>query len=54
MGGPLHRLPADRGARRVTDVETALVGIDAARAVAGVLEGIALRTPLVPFGRFHQ
>ena len=27
MGGPLHRLPADRGAWRVTDVDTALVGI---------------------------
>jgi threonine dehydratase len=29
-----------------------LVGIDAIRAAAAILEGVALRTPLVPFGRF--
>jgi threonine dehydratase len=34
----------------VTEVETALVGIDAVRAAADVLRGVALRTPLVPFG----
>jgi threonine dehydratase len=37
----------------VSDVPAAsdaLVGIDAVRAAAGVLRGIAIRTPLVPFG----
>jgi threonine dehydratase len=32
------------------DTETPLVGIDAVRAAAATLDGIATRTPLVPFG----
>ena len=34
----------------MTQVETPLVGIDAIRAAAAVLRGVAIRTPLVPFG----
>jgi threonine dehydratase len=34
----------------VTQVETPLVGIDAIRAAAELLAGVAIRTPLVPFG----
>ena len=34
----------------MTDLETALVGVDAVRAAAEVLRGVALRTPLVAFG----
>ncbi len=52
MGGPLHRLSADRGARRLTvDAETPLVTLDAIRAAAATLRGVATRTPLVSFGR---
>jgi threonine dehydratase len=51
MGGPLHRLPADRGKGRLTvDEPTRLVTIDDVRAAAATLRGIATRTPLVPFG----
>jgi threonine dehydratase len=51
VGGPLHRLPA--GGRQVAVNEPAtarLVGVEAIRAAAATLEGIALRTPLVAFG----
>ena len=57
MGRPLHRLPADRRARRMT--ETADDGggdrprrpIDGdPRPAAATLDGVAVRTPLVPFG----
>ena len=34
----------------MTQVETPLVGIDAIRAAAELLRGVAIRTPLVPFG----
>ena len=34
-----------------SDAATELVGIDAVRAAAATLRGIAIRTPLVPFGR---
>ena len=50
MGRPLHRLP---GHRRpwwpVTDTAP-LVTIDAIRGAAVVLRGVAIRTPLVPYG----
>ena len=58
MGGALHRLPASRdavttvGAAGIETDETApLVGITAIRAAAALLRGIAIRTPLVSFGR---
>ena len=52
MGVALHRLPAARRARPVTQVEApSLVGIDEIRAAAATLGGVAIRTPLVPFGR---
>lgn len=63
MGRPLHRLSEDPRVRPVTthelrptrtlDCEPAaqpLVGLDQIRAAARVLEGVALRTPLIPFG----
>ena len=34
----------------MTEPDVALVGIDEIRAAAATLAGIALRTPLVPFG----
>jgi len=54
MGGPVHRLPAP-GGRAVTDADPGsplpLVDIGAIRAAARTLEGIAIRTPLIAFGR---
>lgn len=35
----------------MTEPEPPLVGIEAVRAAAAILRGVALRTPLVPFGR---
>src|SRR3954451_1331289 len=50
VGRPVHRLPADDPS--MTDVAAPeLVGIEDIRAAAEVLRGIAVRTPLVPFGR---
>ena len=50
MGGPVHRVPAVEPA--VSEVAApALVSIDEIRAAAEVLRGVAVRTPLVPFGR---
>jgi threonine dehydratase len=34
----------------MTDLETALVGVDAVRAAAAILRGVAIRTPLVAYG----
>jgi threonine dehydratase len=64
MGGAVHRLPAGGGApgvrsasgRRAAAARGAgagdqpLVSIDAIRAAARTLEGVTIRTPLVPFG----
>jgi threonine dehydratase len=50
VGRLLHRLPANGGARVSIDARPALVGIEAIRAAARVLDGVALRTPLVRFG----
>jgi len=62
VGGPLHRLPARRGTGPLVttpelgavaeerETEAPLVGIEAIRAAARTLEGVATRTPLVPFG----
>lgn len=47
MGRLLHRLPA---AGRPRAPLSDLVGLDAIRAAAGRLHGVAARTPLVPFG----
>ena len=51
LGGPLHRLPA---ARRPEPDDASppapLVGIEAIRAAAATLDGVAARTPLVGFG----
>ena len=50
MGRFVHRLPAVRAA--VSEVAAPeLVGLEEIRAAAAVLRGIAVRTPLVPFGR---
>jgi threonine dehydratase len=49
VGGQLHRLPAD-GWKVNVDAGPELVGIDAVRAAAKVLRGVAVRTPLVPLG----
>lgn len=52
MGRPVHRLPAG-GQAPVTDGRPtpALVELPAIRAAASMLRGIAIHTPLVPFGR---
>ena len=50
MGGAVHRVPAVEPA--VSEVAApALVSIEEIRAAAEVLRGVAVRTPLVPFGR---
>jgi threo-3-hydroxy-L-aspartate ammonia-lyase len=58
MGGDVHRLPAARGARALMGQTSAspaatgtLVRIERIREAARTLEGVALHTPLVPFGR---
>jgi threonine dehydratase len=54
MGGHVHRLPAVEPPVSETEAPAAapeLVTIDEIRAAAEVLRGIAVRTPLVPFGR---
>jgi threonine dehydratase len=52
VGGAVHRLPAHgRAGARVTEAPTVpLVGLEAIRSAAARLEGVAVRTPLVPFG----
>ena len=58
LGGPLHRVPDDRRPRPPLSVErrrrraeqAALVTIEAIRAAAETLRGVAVRTPLVAFG----
>jgi threonine dehydratase len=55
MGGALHRLPAPRRTRPMTDASLSdatatLVTLDDIRAAAERLRGVTIRTPLVPFG----
>ena len=50
MGGALHRMPAFARIRAVTAAAAPLVGLDRIRAAARILDGIAMRTPLVGFG----
>ena len=50
MGGAVHRLPGHRRPRTPVTVTPDLVTIDAIRAAAHVLRGVAIRTPLVPYG----
>lgn len=49
MGRVLYRLPADGRSLMSVSTDAGLVSIDAVREAASVLEGIAIRTPLVPF-----
>ena len=50
MGRPLHRLPGHRRPRTPVTDAPALVTIEAIRTAAAVLRGVAMRTPLVPYG----
>src|SRR5262245_27290256 len=64
LAGVLHRLPAPRRSRgtlmaaepvdpappNAEETDAPLVSIDAIRAAADRLAGVAIRTPLVPFG----
>ena len=50
LGRPLHRMPGDRRPGWPVIDAPALVTIDAIRGAADVLRGIAIRTPLVPYG----
>jgi len=49
MGRPLHRMPV-RGRPRAAMTDAPLVTIEAIRAAAGGLHGVAARTPLVALG----
>lgn len=50
MGCPLHRLPGDRRSGTPVTIGTDLVTLDAIRRAADVLRGVAVRTPLAPYG----
>ena len=50
MGAGLHRLRTEGRAMTAVDVEAALVSLDDIRRAAANLAGVAIRTPLVPFG----
>ena len=49
MGRPLHRVPGHRRPRAPVTDTAELVTIDAIRAAAAMLRGVAIRTPLVPY-----